>query len=54
MKELLLFFLLSIPAFAQKSFFVKDASTNKPIAYTSILSYIVIKNHWEDKLHIFT
>lgn len=38
MKQLLLFFLLSIPAFAQKSFLVKDSSTNEPIAYTSIFT----------------
>lgn len=38
MKQLLLFFLISIPAVAQKSFLVKDASTNEPIAYTSIFT----------------
>ncbi|MEG1239551.1 MAG: hypothetical protein RSD30_18440 [Flavobacterium sp.] len=38
MKQLLLFFLLSIPAFAQKSFLVKDSSTNEPIAYTSVFT----------------
>lgn len=38
MKQLLLFFLLSIPAVAQKSFFVKDASTNEPIAYTAVFT----------------
>ena len=38
MKQLLLFFLLSIPAVAQKSFLVKDSSTNEPIAYTSIFT----------------
>jgi len=38
MKQLLLFFLLSISAVAQKSFLVKDSSTNEPIAYTSIFT----------------
>ncbi len=38
MKQLLLFFLLSIPAVAQKSFFVKDVSTNEPIAYTAVFT----------------
>ena len=38
MKQLLLFFLLSIPAVAQKSFLVKDSSTNEPIAYASIFT----------------
>ena len=38
MKRLLLFFLLSIPAVAQKYFLVKDASTNEPIAYTAIFT----------------
>ena len=47
MKQLLLFFLLSIPAIAQKSFLVKDASTNEPIAYASVLNYVVTKNNWE-------
>lgn len=46
MKQLLLFFLLSIPAVAQKSFLVKDGSTNEPIAYTSILYHIVTKDKW--------
>lgn len=48
MKQLLLFFLLSIPAVAQKSFLVKDASTNEPIAYASVLNYVVTKNNWEN------
>ena len=38
MKRLLLFFLLSIPAVAQKSFLVKDASTNEPIPYTAVFN----------------
>ncbi len=38
MKQLLLFFLLSIPTVAQKSFLVKDSLTNEPIAYTSIFT----------------
>src|SRR5690606_10646468 len=38
MKQLLLFFLLTIPAVAQKSFLVKDSSTNEPIAYTAVFT----------------
>lgn len=38
MKQLLLFFLLSIPAVAQKTFLVKDGSTNEPIAYAGIFT----------------
>ncbi len=38
MKQLLLFLLLSIPVVAQKSFLVKDASTNEPIAYTAVFT----------------
>lgn len=38
MKRLLLFFLLSIPAVAQKSFLVKDSSTNEPIPYTAVFN----------------
>lgn len=38
MKRLLLFFLITIPAVAQKSFLVKDVSTNAPIAYTSVFT----------------
>jgi len=38
MKQLILFFLLSIPAIAQKSFIVKDKSTNEPISYTVIFT----------------
>lgn len=38
MKLLLLFFFLSIPAIAQKSFLLKDSSTNEPIAYASVFT----------------
>lgn len=38
MKQLLLFFLLSIPTVAQKSFLVKDSSTNEPISYTAVFT----------------
>lgn len=38
MIRLLIFFLLSLPALAQKTVFVKDAATNKGIAYVSVFT----------------
>src|SRR5690554_7395461 len=38
MKQLLFFFLLSLPTLAQKTFFIKDAATNKGIPYVSIFT----------------
>lgn len=38
MKNILLFLLFTNIAFAQKSFFVKDAATNEPIAYTTVFT----------------
>jgi len=38
MRQLILLFLLSVPVIAQKSFFVKDRSTNEPIPYTAVFT----------------
>lgn len=36
MKQLLIFFLLTMPSVAQKTYFVKDKDTHNPIAYCSV------------------
>lgn len=38
MKQLLLFLLFVTPVFAQKSFLLRDSSTNEPIAYASVFT----------------